>query len=30
MDKGHIVYDGESAILRDDPERLSQLIGVSE
>ena len=30
MDKGRIVYDGASAALRDDPERLAQLIGVSE
>jgi branched-chain amino acid transport system ATP-binding protein len=30
MNKGHIVYDGESATLRDDPERLHELIGVSE
>ena len=30
MDKGRIVYDGESATLRADPERLAQLIGVSE
>ena len=30
MDKGRIVYDGASATLRDDPERLAQLIGVSE
>jgi branched-chain amino acid transport system ATP-binding protein len=30
MDKGRIVYDGASAVLRDDPERLAQLIGVSE
>ena len=30
LDKGRIVYDGESATLRADPERLSQLIGVSE
>jgi branched-chain amino acid transport system ATP-binding protein len=30
MDKGHIVYDGTSAALRDDPERLAQYIGVSE
>jgi branched-chain amino acid transport system ATP-binding protein len=30
MDKGRIVYDGESAALRDDPERLAKLIGVSE
>jgi branched-chain amino acid transport system ATP-binding protein len=28
MDKGRIVYDGESATLRKDPERLAQLIGV--
>ena len=30
MDKGRIVYDGESKSLRDDPERLASLIGVSE
>ena len=30
MDKGRIVYDGPSAILRDDPDRLGQLIGVAE
>jgi branched-chain amino acid transport system ATP-binding protein len=30
MDKGRIVYDGESAALRADPERLAKLIGVSE
>jgi branched-chain amino acid transport system ATP-binding protein len=30
LDKGRIVYDGASAVLRDDPERLSKLIGVSE
>ena len=30
MDKGRIVYDGASKALRDDPERLAQLIGVSE
>ena len=30
MDKGRIVYDGASAALRDDPERLAKLIGVSE
>jgi hypothetical protein len=30
MDKGRIVYDGASKTLRDDPERLAQLIGVSE
>ena len=28
--KGHIVYDGTSAALRDDPERLAKIIGVSE
>jgi branched-chain amino acid transport system ATP-binding protein len=28
MDKGHIVYDGESAALRADPQRLARLIGV--
>jgi branched-chain amino acid transport system ATP-binding protein len=30
MDKGRVVYDGASKTLRDDPERLAQLIGVSE
>ena len=30
MDKGRIVYDGASATLRDDPERLAQLVGVTE
>src|SRR5688500_7328226 len=30
MDKGRIVYDGTSKALRDDPDRLAQLIGVSE
>jgi branched-chain amino acid transport system ATP-binding protein len=30
MDKGRIVYDGASAALRDDPERLHKLIGVGE
>ena len=30
MDKGRIVYDGPSKALRDDPERLAQLIGVSD
>jgi branched-chain amino acid transport system ATP-binding protein len=30
MDKGRIVYDGASKALHDDPERLAQLIGVSE
>ena len=28
MDRGQIVYDGESRILRDDPSKLEQLIGV--
>jgi branched-chain amino acid transport system ATP-binding protein len=30
MDKGRIVFDGESTALRADPERLAKLIGVSE
>jgi branched-chain amino acid transport system ATP-binding protein len=30
MDKGRIVFDGPSSTLRDDPDRLAQLIGVSE
>ncbi len=30
MDKGRIVYDGESAALSADPERLAGLIGVAE
>jgi branched-chain amino acid transport system ATP-binding protein len=30
LDKGRIVYDGESEPLRDDPERLAQLIGIVE
>jgi branched-chain amino acid transport system ATP-binding protein len=30
MDKGRIVYDGASAVLRDNPEKLAQLIGVGE
>jgi branched-chain amino acid transport system ATP-binding protein len=30
MDKGRVVYDGESAPLRTDPERLAKFIGVSE
>ncbi len=30
MDKGCIVYDGASAALRADPERLAQLIGVAQ
>jgi branched-chain amino acid transport system ATP-binding protein len=29
MDKGRIVYDGESAALSTDPERLAELIGVT-
>jgi len=29
LDKGRIVYDGDSAALRDDPERLAALIGVA-
>ena len=29
MDKGRIVYDGESAALSADPERLAELIGVA-
>ena len=29
MDKGHIVYDGESSALSADPERLAALIGVA-
>ena len=29
MDKGRIVYDGESAALRADPERLARLISVA-
>ncbi|MCF8477548.1 MAG: ABC transporter ATP-binding protein [Pseudolabrys sp.] len=28
MDRGHIVFDGSSASLRDDPAKLEQLIGV--
>jgi branched-chain amino acid transport system ATP-binding protein len=28
MDRGHIVFDGPSATLRDDPAKLEQLIGV--
>ena len=28
MDRGHIVYDGASETLRNDPARLEQLIGV--
>jgi branched-chain amino acid transport system ATP-binding protein len=30
LDKGRIVYDGNTAVLRDDPERLAQLVGVAE
>ena len=30
MDKGRIVYDGASAALSEDPERLAQLIGVAQ
>jgi len=30
MDKGRIVYDGPSAALRDDPERLARLVGIVE
>jgi branched-chain amino acid transport system ATP-binding protein len=30
LDKGRIVYDGESAPLRDDPDRLARLIGIVE
>jgi branched-chain amino acid transport system ATP-binding protein len=30
MDRGRIVYDGASATLRDDPERLTQLVGIAE
>jgi branched-chain amino acid transport system ATP-binding protein len=30
MNRGQIVYDGDSAALRDDPERLTQLVGVAE
>jgi branched-chain amino acid transport system ATP-binding protein len=30
LDKGHIVYDGESDPLRADPERLAKLIGIVE
>jgi branched-chain amino acid transport system ATP-binding protein len=30
LDKGRIVYDGMSSALRNDPERLARLIGVSE
>jgi branched-chain amino acid transport system ATP-binding protein len=30
MDRGRIVYDGASATLRDNPEMLERLIGVSK
>jgi branched-chain amino acid transport system ATP-binding protein len=30
LDKGRIVYDGESEPLRADPERLAKLIGIVE
>jgi branched-chain amino acid transport system ATP-binding protein len=30
MDKGRIVYDGPSATLRDDPEKLAKLVGIVE
>jgi branched-chain amino acid transport system ATP-binding protein len=30
MDRGRVVYDGSSQTLRDDPERLTRLIGVAE
>ena len=30
MDKGRIVFDGDSAPLRQDPDRLAKMIGVSE
>ncbi len=30
MDKGRIVYDGASAPLREDPERLARLVGIVE
>jgi len=30
LDKGRIVYDGESAPLRADPDRLAKLIGIVE
>ena len=30
MDKGRIVYDGASAALRDDPEKLARLVGIAE
>jgi hypothetical protein len=30
MDKGRVVYDGPSAVLRDNPEKLAHLVGVGE
>jgi len=30
LDKGHVVYDGDSEPLRNDPERLAKLIGIVE
>jgi len=30
LDKGRVVYDGDSAPLRADPERLAQLVGIAE
>jgi branched-chain amino acid transport system ATP-binding protein len=30
LDKGRMVYDGDTATLRDDPERLAKLVGVAE
>lgn len=30
LDKGRMVYDGDTATLRNDPERLAQLVGVAE
>jgi branched-chain amino acid transport system ATP-binding protein len=30
MDKGRIIYDGASAPLRDDPEKLATLVGIAE
>lgn len=30
MDKGRVVYDGDSSTLRDNQERLTQLIGITE
>src|SRR5438132_7245179 len=30
LNKGRIVYDGASSVLRDDPEKLAQLVGIAE